>query len=116
MAYGEDRRDHGGGGFIVGFLAGTMVGAGLGLLFAPKPGADFRNQISEQADSLANTASEGYRRMSDTAGDLAVKGRQAYGKVRSAVSRGADGAKRFAQEATSGETVGPYDSSDERLG
>ncbi len=29
------------------FALGLLVGAGLGMMFAPKPGAEMRNQISE---------------------------------------------------------------------
>ena len=51
MAYEYDRfeREDGGGSFLMGLLAGTVLGAGLGMLFAPKAGSELRNQISEQA-------------------------------------------------------------------
>ena len=51
MAYEYDRfeREEGSGAFLMGLLAGTVLGAGLGMLFAPKAGADLRNQLSEQA-------------------------------------------------------------------
>jgi gas vesicle protein len=51
----------------MGLLTGTVLGAGLGMLFAPKSGSELRNQLSEQAGNLANAASEGYRRVHDTA-------------------------------------------------
>ena len=40
MAYEYDRveRENGGGAFLMGMLAGTVLGAGLGMLFAPKAG------------------------------------------------------------------------------
>ncbi len=40
MAYEYDRveREDGGGSFLMGLLAGTVLGAGLGMLFAPKAG------------------------------------------------------------------------------
>ena len=69
MGDGYDRFDNEGGGgssFVMGLLTGTVLGAGLGMLFAPKPGSEMRNQLSEQANNLANTASEGYRRASET--------------------------------------------------
>ena len=67
MADGYDRFDNeggGGGSFVMGLLTGTVLGAGLGMLFAPKAGSELRNQLAEQAGNLANTASEGYRRAS----------------------------------------------------
>jgi len=97
MADGYDRFENesgGGGSFVMGLLTGTVLGAGLGMLFAPKPGAELRNQITEQAGKVANTASEQVRRASDAASDLADRGRDMYGKARDAVSRGAEDAQR----------------------
>jgi gas vesicle protein len=103
MANGNDRYDNegaGGGSFVMGLLTGTVLGAGLGMLFAPKAGSDLRNQLSEQAGKVRDTASEGYRRASEAAGDWAEKGRDAVDKARDAVARGADEAQRYAREAT----------------
>jgi gas vesicle protein len=113
MADGYDRFDNeggGGGSFVMGLLTGTVLGAGLGMLFAPKSGSELRNQISEQAGNLANTASdgyrkaseaatEGYRRASETAGEWADRGRDVYDKTRDAVSRGAEEAQRYVRDA-----------------
>jgi len=77
MADGYDRFENeggGGGSFVMGLLTGTVLGAGLGMLFAPKSGSELRNQLSEQAGNLANTASEGYRRAQETAGEWADRG------------------------------------------
>ncbi len=104
--YDRDRIDTryegeaGGGSFVMGLLTGTVLGAGLGMLFAPKAGSELRNQISEQAGSLANNAQEGYRRAGEVATDLADKGRGVVDRARDAVSRGADEASRYAREAT----------------
>lgn len=109
MGDGYDRFENegagGGGSFVMGLLTGTVLGAGLGMLFAPKAGSEMRNQISEQASNIANTASEGYRRASETANDLANRGRDMYDKAREAVSRGADEAQRYVRDATSGSTM-----------
>ena len=116
MADGHDRFDNetsGGGSFVMGLLTGTVLGAGLGMLFAPKSGSDLRSQLSEQAGNLANTASEGYRKAAENAGQLAQSGKEAagewaergkdmYDKAREAVTRGADEAQRYVREATSG--------------
>src|SRR5438552_10437233 len=105
MADGYDRFDNeggGGGSFVMGLLTGTVLGAGLGMLFAPKAGSELRNQLSEQAGNLANTASEGYRRASETASDWADRGRQVYDKARDAASRGVDEASKYVREATAG--------------
>jgi gas vesicle protein len=101
MAEGYDRFESeggGGGSFVIGLLTGTVLGAGLGMLFAPKAGSDLRNQISEQAGSLANTASEGYRRATETAGEWADRGREMFDRARDAVSRGKDEAERYIRD------------------
>ena len=101
MADGNDRYDNeggGGGSFVMGLLTGTVLGAGLGMLFAPKSGSDLRNQLSEKAGKMRDTASEGYRRASETAGDWAEKGRDVVDKARDAVARGADEAQRYARD------------------
>src|SRR2546428_6746383 len=98
MADGYDRFDNegsGGGSFVMGLLTGTVLGAGLGMLFAPKSGSDLRNQISEQAGNLANTASDGYRKASEQAGEGADRGREMYDKARDAVAPGADEGQRY---------------------
>ncbi len=105
MADGYDRFDNesgNGSSFVMGLLTGTVLGAGLGLLFAPKSGSELRGQISDQAGSLANTASEGYRRATETAGEWADRGRQMYDKAKDAVSKGTDEAQRYVRDAASG--------------
>jgi gas vesicle protein len=59
MINDEDRLEHereSGGNFMVGLLAGTVLGAGLGMLFAPKPGAELRSQLTDQASSVRERA------------------------------------------------------------
>jgi gas vesicle protein len=67
MAYETDRveREDGGGSFLMGLLAGTVLGAGLGMLFAPKAGAETRKQLSEQATRLRSTATDTIHQASD---------------------------------------------------
>jgi gas vesicle protein len=67
MAYEYDRveRENGGGAFLMGMLAGTVLGAGLGMLFAPKAGSEVRKQLSEQASRLRTTASDTIQQASD---------------------------------------------------
>src|SRR5438045_3667237 len=102
MADGYDRFDNegsGGGSFVMGLLTGTVLGAGLGMLFAPKSGSEMRSQLSEQASNLANNASEGYRRATEAAGEWADRGRDVYGKAVDAASRGVDEAQRYVRDA-----------------
>jgi gas vesicle protein len=103
MADGYDRFENesgGGGSFVVGLLTGTVLGAGLGMLFAPKPGAELRNQLGEQAGKVTKTASEQYRRATEAATSLTDRGREAYDKTRDAVAKGADEAQKYVNEAS----------------
>jgi len=97
--YDRYENDHG-GGFMMGLLTGTVLGAGLGMLLAPRAGAELRGQLGEQARNLANTASEQYRRASETAGGWAERGRDAVNQAREAVGRGAEEGRGYAGATT----------------
>ena len=47
------------------FLMGLGIGIGLGLLFAPMSGEDTRQNISEHAGNLANSARQSYEQGRD---------------------------------------------------
>jgi gas vesicle protein len=103
----------GGGGFMMGLLAGVVIGAGIGMLLAPKAGADLRGEIGEQAKNLGNKASEGYRRASETASTWAGRGREVVNQARDAVQRGAEEVRNYAGAATgSGLNTGTTGGSD----
>jgi len=99
MAYEYDRleREDGGGSFLMGLLAGTVLGAGLGMLFAPKAGAELRSQLNEQAGKLRSTANDTFAQVKATANDtysqatdkvsqIVDKGKDAYDRARNNVS------------------------------
>jgi gas vesicle protein len=101
MADGYDRFEsdsNGGGSFVMGLLTGTVLGAGLGMLFAPKAGSELRNQLTEQAGNLANQAQDGIRKVSENAGEWADRGRDMYGKAKDAVIKGADEAQKYVRD------------------
>ncbi len=85
MAYEYDRfeREEGSGSFLMGLLAGTVLGAGLGMLFAPRAGSELRNQLSEQAGRLRSTANETYHQASEKVSQMVDRGREAYDRARS---------------------------------
>ena len=87
MAYEYDRfeREDGSGSFLMGLLAGTVLGAGLGMLFAPKAGAELRGQLGEQAGKLRTTAADGYQQASEK---VSQGYQQATEKVSQIVDRG----------------------------
>jgi gas vesicle protein len=107
MADSYDRYENegGGGGFMMGLLTGTVLGAGLGMLLAPKAGSELRGAIGDQARNLGTMATDGYKKASDAAGTWAEKGRDFVDKARDAVSRGAEEARGYAG-ATTGSSYG----------
>ena len=92
MAYEYDRfeREEGGGSFLMGLLAGTVLGAGLGMLFAPKAGSELRSQLGTQiADGtgrLREVADQQYQQASETVSQIVDRGREAYDRARSGVN------------------------------
>ena len=84
MAYEYDRfeREDGGGSFLMGLLAGTVLGAGLGMLFAPKTGSELRSQIGEQAGKLRSSATDTYQQASEKVSQIVDRGREAYDRAR----------------------------------
>ena len=92
MAHNDDRNgnDGGGGGFMMGLLAGAVLGAGIGMLLAPKAGAELRGQIGEQARTLGSVANQQYKKASESATEWAERGREVAGQARQAVTRGVE--------------------------
>ena len=99
MAYEYDRfeREEGGGSFLMGLLAGTVLGAGLGMLFAPKAGSELRSQLVDQTGKLREKADQSYQQASEKVSQIVDRGREAYDKARSSVSN-------MAAQGTSGTT------------
>lgn len=85
MAYEYDRfeREDGGGSFLMGLLAGTVLGAGLGMLFAPKAGTELRTQLSEHTGKLRTSANDAYSQASEKVSQIVDRGREAYDRARS---------------------------------
>jgi gas vesicle protein len=105
MAYEYDRfeREEGGGSFLMGLLAGTVLGAGLGMLFAPKSGSELRsqigNQIADQTGRLRDAADQTYAQASEKVSQMVDRGREAYDRARSSVGS-------MASAGTTGSTSG----------
>jgi len=106
MAYEYDRfeREEGGGSFLMGLLAGTVLGAGLGMLFAPKAGSELRSQLGTQLADGTNrareVANETYSQASEKVSQMVDRGREAYDRARSSVSN-------MAAAGTTGSTSNP---------
>ena len=112
MAYEYDRfeREEGGGSFLMGLLAGTVLGAGLGMLFAPKAGSELRSQIgsqiADQTGKIRQAADPYYQQATEKVSQIVDRGREAYDRARSSVSSmAAQGTSGASEPATTG-TVG----------
>jgi len=102
MADSYDRYENegSGGSFMMGLLTGTVLGAGLGMLLAPKAGSELRGAIGEQARNLGSTVNEQYKKASEAASGWSEKGREFVDRARDAVSRGAEEARGYAGGTT----------------
>ena len=100
--YNQYDNDGGGGGFIMGLMAGVALGAGLGMLLAPKAGPELRSQLGEQARTFGTKASEQYRRASETASGWAERGRDVVNQAKDAAYRGAEEARGYTGATTGG--------------
>lgn len=106
MAYEYDRfeREEGGGSFLMGLLAGTVLGAGLGMLFAPKAGSELRSQIgsqiADQTGKIRQAADPYYQQATEKVSQIVDRGREAYDRARSSVSG-------MAAQGTSGASAAP---------
>jgi len=110
MAYEYDRfeREDGSGSFLMGLLAGTVLGAGLGMLFAPKTGSELRNQVTEQAGRLRTTANDAYSQASEKVSQMVDRGREAYDRARTGggTNPGSSGGSNSGMGPTSGVGAG----------
>lgn len=62
--YSHDREN----GFGTGVMIGALVGAGVALLFAPKAGAELRDDLSGSMTSVRDAVTRHYRSLAERAG------------------------------------------------
>lgn len=78
--------DSSGGTFVIGLLAGTVLGAGLGMLFAPKTGAELRAKVAGDAAHVREKMLDVARSAGEAVAETVETGRELANHVRSAVS------------------------------
>lgn len=89
-----------GGGFITGLIWGAAVGAAIGLLLAPKTGAEMRRTLADSAERFRRRAGETYSEASDAVSDLVDKGKKAVRKGRDRVEDAVNEARSAYSEET----------------
>ena len=77
-------------GFITGMLCGAAVGATLGVLLAPRAGAETRRQLAESSGRLREGASEGVNTLISRGRDAMERGRSAFERTRETATAAAD--------------------------
>ena len=92
-------------GFVIGLLTGTVVGAGLGWLLAPRISALGR-QTADSLRSLGDTANDRYEeaseRLAAVVDDITEKGQELRDQISDAVIRGARAVEHQAEHVKSG--------------
>ena len=92
--------------FVMGLIAGSVVGVGLGMLFAPRAVVELRKRAADSARSLGNAASDQYHQASTRIGnavdEITKKGQGLRDDLSDAVVRGAKDVERLATNAKTG--------------
>lgn len=81
------------GAFFTGLFAGAVIGAGLGLWFAPKAGTEMREQLTGAAKDLGQKATK-------TVNDLADRGREVFDRAREVMNTASEQVNQVANEAS----------------
>ncbi len=102
-----------GGGFMMGLLVGTAIGAAVGLLLAPRSGAEMRRTLADSAEKFRQRANDTYSEASSTVSGLVDKGRKAARAGRERVESAVDEARtayneEVAPNRADGSTTRPY--------
>ena len=87
--YNWDQNSSNGASFVAGLFTGVIIGAGVGLLLAPRSGAELRGQIADSAASVG-------KKVSDTIDAVADAGRDAYQQARDVAVTASDEFGRLA--------------------
>jgi gas vesicle protein len=94
----RDRSGSGFGAFAIGALCGAAIGAAIGLLYAPRSGAETRSQLSQQGTRLREQfnertagvrerANEAYQSASESFNDVVSRGKEAINVGREAYNK-----------------------------
>ena len=98
------------GGFLLGLLTGAALGAVVGLMLAPKPGAELRKELSSTTELWRQKAAESYKQASETAADMMSKGRQAAERGRKAFQSARQSVEQSVPGSTGAGSTGMFES------
>lgn len=83
----HENETHGQGSFLTGLLCGAAVGAALGVVLAPRSGADTRHQIAQTGGRLREKMSQTYTKASEGVSSMMARGAEAVEQGREAFDR-----------------------------
>ena len=90
-------------GLMIGLLAGGVLGAGIALLYAPKPGRKLRAELKDKADSLLEDGEEYMMAVQEKAAEIvddAKKGlSQLFTDTEKEITRSVKGATKEAKHS-----------------
>ena len=94
------REEESGASFMMGVLTGAFVGAGIALLFAPRPGNEMRERLGEQYRGLADRVSERTESLRTAADQLRTQGMERVQQMSAGLSdRASSGSRSTADDA-----------------
>jgi gas vesicle protein len=99
MTARHDDDSSSGGGFVLGMVTGAALGAALAMLFAPKAGAEVRQDLAGTVGDLSQVAKDKWADVTTAADSAMDKGREAYGQARGTVQQAADTANQSIDRA-----------------
>jgi gas vesicle protein len=73
-----------GGGFLIGLLCGTALGAAVGMMLAPKAGSELRQTLYESTGDIRKKAYDAYGQAAEQVNNYVAKGKQAVDRGREA--------------------------------
>lgn len=85
------------------FFLGLGLGVAVGILFAPKSGAETRNLIASKAGESTNYLKRRSEEIRDSAGDLLDKGRGVINKQRDTLNQAMEAGKQAYRDAVGGQ-------------
>lgn len=86
------------GDFVLGFLAGTIFGAAMALLYAPFSGEEMREQIRERSIELKERAEDLGLEAGKMAEELRIRGQEIVEEQKTRFQEAVDEGKRVAAQ------------------
>ncbi len=95
----EERKDFNAGSMLLSFFLGGLVGAGIALLVAPKPGEETRRMIKDIADDAKKKAEDYIEQAKGKAASAVEKGKEFIEKEKNVIESAIEAGKEaFGQE------------------